>query len=361
MLKENKWKIILSSIMILLPILFGLIMWDALPDIMTTHWGADGNQDGYSEKVFVVFGLPVILLMGHFICLYFTFRDKKQKNQNKKALGIIFWIIPIISLFTSGIIYAVAFGKELSFGLIVPGMLGILFVFIGNYLPKIKQNRTLGIKIAWTLNNEDNWNKTHRLGGKVWVIGGFIMLFSVFLSPVAMVSVFVCVMIVMIIIPIVYSYSIYKKHKKEGIKYDVPPKSKSEKIASIITVIIVSAIMIGTAILMFTGNIEVRCGETDLRINADYWRDVKVQYSEIDTVSYREDLNIGIRSNGFGSARLSMGIFQNDEFGYYTLYAYTGAEEFMVISSGDKILVIGMKDPHETQKIYDAVLQKSGK
>lgn len=361
MLKENKWKIILSSIIILLPILFGLIMWDALPDIMTTHWGADGNQDGFGEKAFAVFGLPVILLTGHFICLYFTFLDKKQKNQNKKALGVIFWIIPIISLFVNGIVYAAALGKELNFGMLVPGALGILFIFIGNYLPKIKRNRTLGIKISWTLNNEENWNKTHRLGGKVWVIGGFIILFSVFLPPAAMVSVWVCVTLVMIIIPIVYSYSIYKKHKKGGIQYAAPPKSKSEKIAAGITAVIVPVILIGTAILMFTGNIEAQCGKTALQINADYWTDTKVQYSEIDTVSYREDLNTGIRTNGFGSARLSMGIFQNDEFGSYTLYAYTGAEEFIVITSGDKTLVIGMKDPNETQKIYDAVLKKSGK
>lgn len=90
MLKENKFKVILSSIIIMLPILFGLIMWDALPDTMTTHWAADGNGDGFNGKAFAVFGLPIILLIGHFICLFFTSLDKRQKNQNKKALGIIF-------------------------------------------------------------------------------------------------------------------------------------------------------------------------------------------------------------------------------------------------------------------------------
>ena len=111
MLKKNKIKVIISSIIILLPALFGIIMWNDLPDIITTHWGADGNADGLSGKVFAVFGTPIILLIFHFVCLLFTSLDKKQKDQNQKALGMVFWILPIISLFTNGIMYRAAFGK----------------------------------------------------------------------------------------------------------------------------------------------------------------------------------------------------------------------------------------------------------
>lgn len=219
MLKKNKSRIIISSIIILLPMIFGLIMWDKLPDTMTTHWGADGNADGFSGKVFAVFGLPAITLILHFVCLLFTLFDKKQKEQNPKALGMIFWILPVVSLFTNGIMYRTAFGKEFDLAVFVPALLGVMFIFIGNYLPKVKQNRTLGIKISWTLNNEENWNKTHRFGGKVWVVGGLIMLFSVFLPLTAMVWIMVCVIAVMVIVPIVYSYYIYKQHQKEGIVY----------------------------------------------------------------------------------------------------------------------------------------------
>ncbi|MFR0787472.1 MAG: DUF1648 domain-containing protein [Vescimonas sp.] len=90
MLKKNKIKVIISSIIILLPALFGIIMWNDLPDIITTHWGADGNADGLSGKVFAVFGTPIILLIFHFVCLLFTSLDKKQKDQNQKALGMVF-------------------------------------------------------------------------------------------------------------------------------------------------------------------------------------------------------------------------------------------------------------------------------
>ncbi len=358
MLKENKFKVILSSIIILLPVLFGLIMWNQLPDRMTTHWGADGNADGFSAKPFAVFGLPVMLLTVHLICLLFTAKDKSQKGQNKKALNIIFWIAPLISLFANGMVYAIAFGKAFDITLLMPALFGIMFVFIGNYLPKIKQNRTLGIKVSWALNNTENWNKTHRLGGKVWVISGLAMLFSIFLPQAAMVPVIACAIIAAASIPIIYSYCIYKKHQKEGIAYVDAPSSKAEKMAIRITAVLVPIILIGIAIFMFTGDIEVHCEYTSLRIEATYWADIEIDYAEIDSLVYRDDFDTGVRTNGFGSPRLSMGTFQNDEFSSYTLYAYTGAEEYIILEIGEKTLVIGMKDADETRKIYQSVLAK---
>ena len=361
MIKKNRSKVILSSIIILLPVLFGLIMWNDLPDVMTTHWGADGNADGFSGKAFAVFGLPTILLILHFVCVLFTLFDKKQKEQNEKALGMIFWIVPAISLLVNGIMYRAAFGGEFDLALFMPALLGVMFIFIGNYLPKVKQNRTLGIKIFWTLNNEENWNRTHRFGGKVWVVGGLVMLFSIFLPLSAMIWVAVCVTVAMVIIPMVYSYSVFKQHQKEGIVYAASPRSTAEKVAVRITAVIVPIIFVGVAILMFTGSIEVNCEDTALTVNATYWTDLEIDYSEIDTIEYRRDLDVGVRTNGFGSAKLSMGIFRNDEFGSYTLYAYTGAEEYIVLTSGGKNLVIGMGDAKETRAIYDTMAEKVGK
>ncbi len=271
---------------------------------------------------------------------------------------MVFWIIPVTSLLINGIMYSVAFGKEIDLSLFLSILLGIMFVFMGNYLPKIKQNRTLGIKVSWTLNNEENWNRTHRFGGKVWVIGGVILLFSVFLPFKAMVWIIVSVITAIAVIPIAYSYSVYKQHQKNGIVYVTPPKSKTEKIAVRISAVIVPIILIGVAVLMFTGNIEVNCEDTSFKINATYWTDIEVNYSDIDTIEYRKDLDVGVRTNGFGSTRLSMGIFQNEEFGSYTLYAYTGAKEYIVITSDEETLVIGMRSTKDTQKIYDTISSK---
>ena len=89
--------------------------------------------------------------------------------------------------------------------------MGALFVVIGNYLPKCKQSYTVGIKIPWTLNDEENWNKTHRLAGFLWVIGGVVIMATAFLGTFWL---FFVVLIPMVIVPFVYSYSLYKKSSK---------------------------------------------------------------------------------------------------------------------------------------------------
>ena len=360
MLKKNVLKVVISSIIILLPILFGVIMWNDLPDVMTTHWGFDGGADGFSGKAFAVFGTPIILLAMHFLCLFLTSLDKKQKEQNQKALGLIFWIIPMVSLLVQGVMYRAAFGKEFNIKLIVPTLIGVTFILFGNYLPKIKYNRTLGIKIYWTLNNEENWNITHRFSGKVWVIGGFVMLISAFLPLAAMLWVVSFAFVSMIVIPFVYSFFIYKQHQKEGIVYTSSQGSKGERIAVRITAIVLPIILIGIIVLMFTGNIEVTCNDASFTINATYWSDLEVDYSEVDAIEYRKNLDVGMKTNGFSSARLFLGIYQNDEFGSYTMYAYTSADEFIVLTKDDKVLVIGMSNAEDTKAIYDKMLEKIG-
>ncbi len=359
MLKIYKLKIIISSVIVLLPILFGAIMWNDLPNTMISHFGADGIADGFSGKAFAIFGLPLILLVLHFICLLFTMLDKRQKEQNPKALSVIFWIFPMISLLTGGIMYRAAFGKEIDLTFYVPLLLGVMFIFIGNYIPKVKQNRTLGIKVTWTLNNDENWNKTHRFAGKVWVICGFLILLSIILPLNAWIVITSGIIIFAAFSPMIYSYVIYRKDLKAGISYEVPPKSKNEKLILSVSSILVAVIIVGITTVMFTGNIQVDAEENALKITATYWTDTEISYSEIDSVEYSNDLNIGVRTGGFGSPTLSLGIFQNEQFGSYFLYSYTGAKEFVILTSDGEILVIGMKDANETKALYNDILIKT--
>ena len=153
MLRENKRKLFLSSAVILLPVLFGLIVWNRLPGTLITHWGADGKADGSAAKALAVFGLPLAHLLVHLLCLCLTLRDPKQQRQSPRALGMVFWILPVCSLVTSGMMYRAALGKEPEVAGIVPVLLGVLFVWIGNYLPKLRRNSTLGVWIfsRWPL------------------------------------------------------------------------------------------------------------------------------------------------------------------------------------------------------------------
>jgi len=88
----------------------------------------------------------------------------------------------------------------------------VLFIVIGNYMPKCRQNYTMGIKLPWTLNDEENWNKTHRLAGKIWVAGGILIVISALLQ-----CFWICfaVFAVMLFVPFVYSWRLYSKKTKE--------------------------------------------------------------------------------------------------------------------------------------------------
>ena len=214
MIKNNKGKLILSSAIILLPALTGWVFWSKLPERMAVHWGSDGNADGWCSKLFTVLGIPLILLALHWLCVLITAKDPKNKGQSQKVLNMILWIVPVISVFSGGVIYATAVGKEFNIEAIVLLLIGLMFVIIGNYLPKCKQNHTIGIKVKWALENEKNWNATHRFGGRLWVIGGLLMIVGGLLSPSTIPWVLLIIFPVLAIVPIVYSYVYYRKQMK---------------------------------------------------------------------------------------------------------------------------------------------------
>lgn len=212
MIKKNLPKLIITSLITLIPIVIGLILWDKLPDQVPMHWNAQGEVDGYGTKFQAVFLMPLVLVAFHWICVLGTSLDPKKQNINDKIFTLVLWIIPVISLLCNSMVFATALGHKVSVEIIMPLFMGTLFVIIGNYMPKCKQSYTVGIKLPWTLDNEENWNKTHRLAGFLWVIGGVIIMATAFLGAFWL---FFIVLIPMVIVPFVYSYLLYKKNKTE--------------------------------------------------------------------------------------------------------------------------------------------------
>lgn len=358
MIKKNKWNLLFSSIVILLPIVFGLIFWNKLPEELTTHWGVDGQANGWMTKGATILILPLILLAVQWLCFLLSTKLPGGNDQNPKLLGIVLWIIPIISLAANGTIYAVAFGKEINPVFFVFPLIGILFIAIGNYLPKCKRNIAAGIKIKWALQNEENWYATHRFGGKVYVIGGFFLLGCMFLPTAAALWAGGIALAALVLIPVIYSYVYYKKQVKAG-NYEVEPlpclNTKAAKIISLVTVPIVLVLV---AVLMFTGNVKVNYTETAFAIEASFWSDLTVEYDALESIEYREEGVPGTRANGIGSARLLVGIFQNEEFGNYTRYTYTGNKPCVVLNVDGKILVINGIDEAVTKTIYETIQEK---
>jgi uncharacterized membrane protein len=208
MIKKN-WKVlIITTIIMLLPILVGLILWNQLPEQMPTHWNAAGEVDGWSSKAFAVFGLPLIMLAAQWLCMLGTAADPKKNNHSEKVLHLVLWIVPALSVVLHAVTYATALGYAVPIEVVMPVLLGLVFTIIGNYLPKCKQNYTIGIKIPWTLDNEENWNKTHRFAGWLWTFCGVAIMFTGFFGGF---WVFLPITALMVLVPIIYSYILHRK------------------------------------------------------------------------------------------------------------------------------------------------------
>lgn len=212
MKKKNMKTLIITSILCLVPIAIGLVLYDQLPDQIATHFASDGEPNGYSSKLFTVFGLPLILLGINLLVNFGVSTDPKNNyNQNPIMYNFGKWACPVIGIVMMNAIYYIALGNDLNMSFIVTLGIGLLFVLIGNYFPKCKQNFTIGIKLPWTLNNERNWNLTHRFAGFIWMIGGIVLIISSFIDPSYSSTFFITIILVMVLVPFVYSYMLYRK------------------------------------------------------------------------------------------------------------------------------------------------------
>ena len=208
-MNTEKRTAVLTTVICLLPILAGLALYSRLPEQVPTHFDFNGNPDGWSSRAFAVFGIPSLMaainLFLH-ICLE---KDPKRANMNKTLATLCLWIFPVMSLLTSGITLGEGLGCRMHVEVLVPVLVGVIFLLLGNYLPKTKQCYTMGFKLPWTLNSEENWNRTHRLAGFLWVIAGLVMIVAALLH---LWSAWIFVLLLIsALIPTVYSYLLYRK------------------------------------------------------------------------------------------------------------------------------------------------------
>lgn len=359
MIKNNKGKALISSLLILCPILVGVLLWNDLPQTIAVHWGVDGSADGWAGRGVMVFVLPLILLALHWLCMVVTGKDPKQQGQNRKAIGMIFWIMPVVSWFASGLMYGAAFGLSLNAIRLLPVLIGVLFMVIGNYMPKCKQNYTLGIKIYWTLRDEETWNKTHRLAGKVWFVGGVLILFAALIPGLLAPLYGVLILLIpMVVIPYIYAYTVYNKRRAAGLLSPVDATYFPNKKIKIISLISITVILLAVAVIMFTGEVTVTYGENSFTVDSTYWSALTVEYDAIDTLEYQESHPEGIRLNGFASGTLLLGIFEDEDCGQYTRYTYSRCKESVLLLVDGKILRVNGTDEAATKAIYDTLLER---
>lgn len=362
MIKKHKWKLIISSIITILPAVFGLILWERLPELFAVHWGIDGEPDGLNSKKIAIFLVPVFMLAVHWICIFFTERDPENKEQSSKVFNMLFWILPITSLIVSVQFYALVLESDMNVFIMMRLLMGIIFLVLGNYMPKCKKNHTIGVKVAWTLGNEENWNKTHRFTGRLWVFGGIFFLVTMWMPMKYFVYLFVPMLLILSFAPMFYSYLYYKKQikMKTVTKEEItltPTEKKTSKIAMVIGI----SILIFAGVVLFTGKYEIGFEEELFTIKATYWDDATINYEDIETLEYREEKVPGVRTFGYGTPFMVMGECENNEFGVYTGYVYNSCDACVVLTVKGKVLVINGKNEESTKAIYEQLTERMKK
>lgn len=348
MIRENKLKYLISSVIIILPSIVSLFIKGDLSGMLSGAW-------------FFTWLMPLILFALHTGLLIMT-RYIDSVKQDKKIENMIFFTIPAVSLYLGAIFIALRLGLDFNIGVICAAVIGIGFIVMGNYLPKAKRNRTFGIKLKWTIANDDNWVATHRLSGKLFVIAGVLILLTAFLPASVMFIILTLILVIIAAVPTIYSYRFYKRQIASGEATEEDysyGKSGSKKGVVAIIVFLVLAVLI-VIVLMSVGNLKFEFTESALGIKPTFGGGIELEYSELKdaTIEYREEKIPGTRVMGYGSIKLLYGSFNNDEFGNYVRYTYTDSEASIVIYYGEDVIVLADKDAELTKALHDELVAK---
>lgn len=304
--------------------------------------------------------INVFFVVTDCILVTITFYDNRNRQQSSKVIGMVIWMIPVTALIYNGMARLISMDadSENLFMAVIYFGTGLLFMIIGNYLPKVKQNNTIGIRVVWTLQDEENWSATHRFSGKLWVASGVLcMLCGLFGESIAALVLYIVSIMAAAIVSILYSYLFYKKKIAAGEKLKIQYNKKTIVIYVIVSVFVV----IFTIWTLFWGGIDISFHDNDFTVEAQGWSDYTVDYEQIDSISYKENLfqnGNDRRTNGMGNLKYGMGNFRNDIYGDYIRYTHASCHSYVVMDIGGKILVVNGADESETKKIYDTLREK---
>jgi len=199
-------------------IMFGtaLYVYPKLPDKIPTHWGASGQPNGYSGKngIFIIPIMYLIISILLFVLpLMEVFRENMLKIYNnyyafKIIFGVFFTVLFIATILPN-------FGYNINVSSIVIWMISLMFIGLGVILPKLKRNFMFGIRTGWTMSSDEVWDKTHKLGGILFILLGVITILLLFVLPLqTLFFTFIILTVLVAIILAFYSYYVYRKVKK---------------------------------------------------------------------------------------------------------------------------------------------------
>src|ERR1035437_6878637 len=204
-------------VIIVIPYIYLYTVWNSLPESVPTHFDLAGNPNDWSSKTSLIFITGALSIGMYLLMVVIPFLDPKKKIQQMgdKYYNLRFMLTLFFSILATYIIYI---GKEGSIKdpKLLLALIGLLFAMLGNYFQTVRPNYFIGIRTPWTLESENTWKKTHRLGGRMWMAGGVLIAllsFSIPNNPAFMI-IFFTILAIITIVPVVYSYFEFQKEKR---------------------------------------------------------------------------------------------------------------------------------------------------
>ena len=212
--KYGPW---LVGLMIIAPLIYGAIIYPQLPSRIPTHFNIEGKADAWGGPSSIFIGPGIMGAVSIFVYILMsnlkTFDPKKYDEANDTLYSnFAVLTVAFLSALSTIIIYSSTHADEINVGKLILPLIGLSFAGLGWYMPKFKQNYFVGFKLPWTLENETNWNETHKVAGKLWIYGGLFQAVVTFILPMkfGMIA-FMLAIAIMVIIPSVFSYRLFKK------------------------------------------------------------------------------------------------------------------------------------------------------
>ena len=203
-MKFMKWKILfITCLVCLLPILFGVALWDRLPEIMAIHFDINNNPDNFASKGFVVFALPILMVLLQIFCCFINDINSKKHGERKKFERATKWIIPAMTVILQTVTLGYGLGWNFDIRKVASLLVGAIFLLVGNYLPKFDYIKDYDL-------DTEKARKINRFIGFETVIMGLAFILSIFLPPFATIACLL-LMIPYVIISIVYGIKVAGK------------------------------------------------------------------------------------------------------------------------------------------------------
>ena len=216
-MNTKKYGPFIVALLIIAPFIYGALIFPNLPSRIPTHFNIEGKADAWGGPSSIFIGPGIMGAVSVFIYVLMsnlkTFDPKKYDEAND-ALYSNFAVLTVafLSILSTIIIYSSTHSDQINVGKLILPLVGLSFAGLGWYMPKFKQNYFVGFKLPWTLENETNWNETHKVAGKLWIYGGLFQAVVTFILPMkfGMIA-FMLAIAIMVIIPSVFSYRLFKK------------------------------------------------------------------------------------------------------------------------------------------------------